>query len=152
MLDGYIVYEHLRKGKTAGGGLLFAIIQELSPALVRDGGSEVEAITVDINVKQMQIVCSTAYGPQENDSRGKKDIFWKYLDEDVKRAKFEGKEYILQGDLNAWLSQKIIPNDKRPQNMNGKVMEDFLKQNQLTVVNGLKLCNGVFTRIRKRKN
>ena len=57
----------------------------------------------------------------------KKDKFWKYLDEDVKRAKFEGKGYIVQGDPNAWLSQKIIPNDIRPQNMNGKLMEDFLK-------------------------
>ena len=82
-LDGYITYEHLRKEKTAGGGLLLAIKQELSPALVRDGGTDVEAITVDINIKQMQIVCSTAYGPQENDSREKKENFWNYLDEDV---------------------------------------------------------------------
>ena len=129
-----------------------AIMQELNPALVRDGGSEVEALTVDINVKQMQIVCSTAYGPQENDSRVKKDNFWKYLEEDVNRAKIEGKGYILQGDLNAWLGKNVIQNDPRPQNTNGKCMEDFLKQNRLTVVNGLELCNGVFTRIRKRKN
>ena len=141
-----------KKKKTAGGGLLLAIMQDLSPALVRDGGTEVEAITVDITVKQMQIVCSTAYGPQENDSKEKKSKFWKYCEEDVKRAKSEGKGYILQGDLNSWLSQKIIPNDPRPQNMNGKLMEDFLIQNNLTVVNGLKLCKGVFTRIRKGKN
>ena len=102
-----------------------AIMQDLSPALVRDGGTEVEAITVDITVKQMQIVCSTAYGPQENDSKEKKGKFWKYLEEDVKWAKIEGKGYILQGDLNAWLSQKLIPNDPRPQNMNGRLMEDF---------------------------
>ena len=70
-LEGYIVYEHLRKEKTAGGGLLLAVMQDLSPALVRDGGTEVEAITIDITVKHMQIVCSTAYGPQENDSKKK---------------------------------------------------------------------------------
>ena len=100
----------------------------------------------------MQIVCSTAYGPQENDSRVKKDNFWKYLEEDVNRAKMEGKGYILQGDLNSWLGKNVIKNDPRPQNTNGKCMEEFLKQNRLTVVNGLELCNGVFTRIRKRKN
>ena len=37
--------------------------QELSPALVREGGEDVEAVTVDINVKKMQIVCTSAYGP-----------------------------------------------------------------------------------------
>ena len=72
----------LEKKKTAGGGLLLAVIQDLSPALVRDGGTEVEAITVDITVKQMQIVCSTAYGPQENDSKEKRVNFgntWKRM-------------------------------------------------------------------------
>ena len=47
-LDGYISYEHLRTQKTAGGGLLLAVKTELNPALVRDGGENVEAITVDI--------------------------------------------------------------------------------------------------------
>ena len=49
-IDGYSVYEHLRTEKTAGGGLLLAIMQELSPALVRDGGDFVEALTVDSTV------------------------------------------------------------------------------------------------------
>ena len=31
-------------------------------------------------------------------------------------------------------------------------MEDFLTRNNLTVVNGLSLCKGLFTRIRKTKN
>ena len=71
-LDGYVVYEHLRTEKTAGGGILMAIMQELSSAFVRDGGDYVEALTVDITVKQMQIACTTAYGPQEKDSKDKK--------------------------------------------------------------------------------
>ena len=151
-LDGYVTYEHLRKEKRAGGGILMAVLQELKPALVRDGVELVEALTVDINVKQMQIVCSTAYGPQENDSKQKKKLFWKYVEEDVLRAKSEGKGYILQGDLNAWLGNKFIPNDPRPQNVNGKCMADFLIRNNLTVVNGLQLCKGLITRIRKRKS
>jgi hypothetical protein len=38
-----------------------AVVQELNPALVRDGGKDIEALTVDINVKKMQISCTTAY-------------------------------------------------------------------------------------------
>ena len=82
---------------------------------------------------------TSAYGPQENNSRVKKDNFWKYLEEDVNREKIEGKGYILQGDLNAWLGKNVIQNDPRPQNTKGKCMEDFLKLNQLRVVNGLEL-------------
>ena len=82
----------------------------------------------------------------------KKGKFWIYLEDDVKRAKIEQKGYILQGDLNAWVSQKNIPNDPRQHNINGRVMEDFFIQKNLTVVNGLTFCKGVFTRIRKGKN
>ena len=67
------MYEHLRTTKTAGGGILLANSQGLCPALVRDGSDDVEAVTVVINVKKMQIVCTSAYGPQENDSIEKKN-------------------------------------------------------------------------------
>ena len=149
---GYITYEHLRSEKTAGGGILLAIVKDLSPALVRDGGKNVEAITVDINVKKMQISCVTAYGPQEKDTSEKKEMFWQYLEEDAMRANNEGKRFILQGDLNSWLGNKLIPNDPRQQNDNGRLMEQFLVKNQLTVVNGLSVCQGLFTRIRKKKD
>ena len=148
-LNGFVVFEHLRTEKCKGGGLLFACKRQLNPALVRDGGDEVEAITVDINVKKMKISCTTAYGPQKNDPKVKIDKFWQYLEEESKKAKLEGKGYILQGDLNAWLGSRIIPNDPRDQNKNGKIMEDFLIRNQLTVVNSLPKCKGLITRIRK---
>ena len=151
-IDGYSVYEHLRTEKTAGGGLLLAIMQELSPALVRDGGDLVEALTVDITVKKMQIACTTAYGPQEKDSMDKEAKFWDYLDEEAKRAEMEGKGFILQGDLNSWIGKTYIKEDPRPQNENGKMMADFLNRNDLIVVNSLELCKGSFTRIQKRKD
>ena len=73
--EGYFTYEHLRTEKTAGGGILMAVKKELSPALVRDGGEEVEALTVDIFVKKMSIACTTAYGPQEKDLKEKRYYF-----------------------------------------------------------------------------
>ena len=53
-LDGYIIYEHLRTHKTAGGGILLAVVKDLNRALVSDGCDDVEALTVDICVKKMQ--------------------------------------------------------------------------------------------------
>ena len=150
-LDGYFTYEHLRTEKTAGGGILMAVQKELCPSLVRDGGEEVEALTVDIFVKKMSISCTTAYGPQENDLKEKKVNFWHFLEEEAKRANNLGKGFVLQGDLNAWLGNNIISKDPQKQNENGKLMEIFLTQNNLTVVNSLDLCKGVFTRIQKRQ-
>ena len=73
-LDGFLTYEHLRcKGE--GGGLAFIARKDLNPAFVRDGGEEVEAITVDIHVRKMTISCTTAYGPQESDNIEKKTKF-----------------------------------------------------------------------------
>ena len=68
------------------------------------------------------------------------------------RSDNEGKGFILQGDLNAWLGKKIIKNDPRDQNKNGKLMEDFVERNELTVVNSLSICKGLITRSRKYKD
>ena len=64
-LDGFITYEHLRS-KGGGGGLALSARTDLNPSFVRDGGEEVEALTIDIQVRQMGISCTTAYGPQES--------------------------------------------------------------------------------------
>ena len=50
-----------------------------------------------------------------------------------------------------WASADIIPGDPRKQNRNGKLFEEFLSRNpQLSVVNGLPLCQGLITRSRLR--
>ena len=148
-LDGFTTYEHLRS-KGDGGGLALCARNELNPAFVRDGGEEVEALTVDIYVQNLAISCTTAYGPQENASIEKKTTFWNYLTEEAVRANKEGMGFVLQGDLNCWLGNKIIPGDLREQNKNGKLFENFLTTNGLTVVNSLPLCKGVTTRARMR--
>ena len=149
-LDGFLVYEHTR-ANGEGGGLALCVKKELNPAFLIDGGPEVEAMTVDIHVRQMTISSSTAYGPQENDKLQKKHLFWDYLTEVAVEAKKEGKGFLLQGDMNAWLGSKIIKGDNREQNRNGKLFEAFLNTNNLTVVNSLPLCKGVITRQRMRQ-
>ena len=76
----------------------------------------------------------------------KKKEFWTFLEEDAIRSHREGKGFILQGDLNALLGNTIIKNNPRNQNQNGKLMEEFLERNELTVVNSLSICKGLITR------
>ena len=67
-------------------------------------------------------------------------------------AKNTGSGLIIQMDGNLWAGSQIIPQDPRQQNRNGKLFQDFLTRiSHLTVVNGLKLCEGVISRSRKSK-
>ena len=68
----------------------------------------------------------------------KKVLFWQFLDEEAQRAKNQGKGFILQGDLNAWLGPEIISKDPRKQNEMENLWQ-FLKENNLTVVNSMDL-------------
>ena len=144
-LDGFLTYEHLRSDKE-GGGLALCARKELSPTFINDGGVEVEALTVNIHVKDISISVTSAYGPQESASTEKKTAFWAYLSAEAQRAKDCGSGFVLQGDLNSWLGPAIIKGDVREQNRNGRLFATFLIQNNLTCVNSLDFTEGVVTR------
>ena len=119
---------------------------------MRDGDDQVEALSVEIFLKNMKIRCCNAYGCQETESIDKKEAFWTFLDEEVAEAEKQGSGFILHFDGNLWAGSEIIPKDPRPQNKNGKLFEQFLNRNpHLTVVNALPLCQGLITRSRGNK-
>ena len=65
--DQYYIFEKVRKLKT-GGGLALGCDKQLKPAFVKDGGENVEALSINIFPKNMKIRCCVAYGPQESES------------------------------------------------------------------------------------
>ena len=141
-LDGYLIFEKVRKSKVNGGGLAIGCVRELNPVWVREGEDEVR------NMKNRFCV---GYGCQENDAVDKKDAFWSYLDEEVIEASNAGAGLVIQFDGNLLAGGEIIPNDPRTQNKNGKFVQQFLERNpHLTVVNALDLCEGLITRRRFR--
>ena len=89
------------------------------------------------------------YGPQEYDSKERKDVFWEYLNEQVQNAATEGTGLIIQMDGNLWAGGNIVMGDLKVQNQNGKMFEQFLTKNPtISVVNALPLCQGKFTRVK----
>ena len=62
--DDFTVLELTRESKDCGG-LALGAIKQLNPVLVRKGSDEVEAILIDIFVRNMSIKCVAAYGWQE---------------------------------------------------------------------------------------
>ena len=151
-IDNYIIYELTRQSKE-GGGLALGVMKELNPAWVREGDDTVEALSVEITLKNMSIRCCVAYGCQENDKKEKKEQFWNYLDEEVLFAEQAGAGFVLQFDGNLWAGETLVPGDPRKQNRNGKLFEEFLNRHpQLSVVNTLPLCEGLITRRRFRED
>ena len=66
--SNYTVFEMVRKSKDGGGGLALGCDKMLYPVWVRDGEDDnVEALSVEISVKNMTIRCCVAYGCQESE-------------------------------------------------------------------------------------
>ena len=148
-MENYIIFEKLRSTRQNGGGLAIGCKPELNPIWVREGGEDIETLSVNIFIENMKIRCCTGYGCQEGELKEKKEAFWDYLDTEVIEAKKEGAGLIIQMDGNLWGGEEIVKNDPRPQNSNGLIFKNFLERNpHLTVVNNLSQCEGLITRER----
>ena len=148
-LENFMIFELTRASRDGGGGLALGVVKELCPVLVRKGDDKVEAMSIDILVKNMRIRCCIAYGCQESSHVEKKDAFWTFIEEEAKSAWSAGSGFILHFDGNLWAGSTIIPGDPRPQNNNGKLFQQFLERNSnLNVVNALPICEGLITRNR----
>ena len=88
----------------------------------------------------------------ENVPEDSRKSFYNHLDLEIKRSKLAGSQICIEMDSNAKLGPKIIPNDPKEQSENGKLLEKVIAENDLVVVNGTELCNGVITRHRKTMN
>ena len=122
--DNFHIYELIRKDKK-GGGLALGCLKNLNPTWVREGDDMVEALSVEIFLKNMKIRCCVAYGPQENSSTEKKEAFWNYLDTEVYEAEKNGAGLIFHFDGNLWAGCNIIPGDPRKQNKTDNYLNSF---------------------------
>ena len=127
--------------------------------LLKEGDDESEAMIVQIEINKLQIRLVVGYGACESDRQAKKlettqkerkNKLWEYLEEEVIEAEIKNQGLIIQIDANASLGPGLLKDDPNPQNLNGKLFADFLKNNPaIIVVNNLDLCEGVITRRRK---
>ena len=110
----------------SGGGLAIGALQDLKSVLIRQGNDDVECMTIQETTSSTSFLCVVGYGPQKDDSPERKLKFWNYLDQDIEIAKEENIGIVIQIDSNAWVGNKIIPNDPNPQNSHRKLLQLFL--------------------------
>ena len=73
-LEGFLVFDKVRLEK-GGGGVAVAAKRELNPVLVSEAEGDLDAITIDINTKNISISCTSAYGPQTTATAETKTVF-----------------------------------------------------------------------------
>ena len=100
-LENYIIFELVRQDR-GGGGLALGCDKDLNPVWVREGDDMVEALSVEIYLKEIKIRCCVAYGCQENDLIERKEAFWSYLDEEILQAEESESGFVLHFDGNLW--------------------------------------------------
>ena len=145
-LDGYQIFEKIRKGGGVGG-LLTAVDQNLNPVLISTGMDEdTEMITVQVKVGTHDTRIINAHGPQEDDGDQELFRFWQEIDQEAATAKDENCLVIIQLDANAKIGKEHIKNDPNDATANGKILIDLVERHNLTIANTLDLCKAVITR------
>ena len=151
-LSEFCVY-YLSRQNSQGGGVALGVRKSFPSTLISEGDDDTEAISVKVFVKQFAIRVVTAYGPQENALKEKKEKFWEFVEKEANEAELEGDGFVLQMDGNLHAGRGLIKEDPNIQNKNGKLFEEFLRRNKyLTVVNNLDVCEGIITRKRELEN
>ena len=137
------------RDKNNGGGLCVGIRHGLYQSVMTDSGDNSQFITVHLNgtnkINSTRLIL--AYGPQENELDGVKDIFYQNLSLQIEKALISGSNVIIAGDINAKLGAKIIALDQRDMSGNGKILYYVYKKYDLIPLNTLDICSGVFTRV-----
>ena len=126
------------------------MVNPLEPSWISEGDDETEALTVEVWAKGFPIRLLCGYGPQENDSKETKTMFWDYIEQEIQNASKNGAGMIIQIDGNLWAGNKIVKNDPNTQNQNGRLFEDFLKRNRN--ITALLICKSKITRARNTSN
>ena len=104
MNKNYQIY-YLAREKSQGGGLAIGISKELESTLVREGNDQIEALVVHITIEKFPIRIVTAYGPQENETKEKREEFWNFLEEEATKAELLEHGYFTNGRKCTWWNQ-----------------------------------------------
>ena len=150
-LCGYQIYELVRSSKQ-GGGLAIGALKDFELAFISEGNDDTEILVIEVKLNGMQVRCINGYGPQESDSKDRKQKFWERLSSEIEDADTNNKAIIIQMDGNLHLGPEIILGDPNECNANGKLFKEFLgKFPHLTIINSTERCDKIITRSRVAK-
>ena len=83
--------------------------RDLESTPISEGGDDAEALSVKVFFNELSVRVISAYGPQENALKEKKDNFWAFIEKEVIDAELDG--LFIQKDSNLHTGPDIIRND-----------------------------------------
>ena len=149
-LGDFELFEAIRKKQK--GGTLIAAHKSLNPILTEEYSDEFELLVIEVNIGGDEIRVMTGYGPQENWKLEERMYFFRSLEEEIAKAKFNDKKVYIQFDANSKLGPDVIKGDPHTESENGKILNAIRRKNALVVMNSIQnKCNGLITRRRVTK-
>ena len=73
-VDDYQVY-YLNRQKKQGGGIALGVNKCIESTLLNEGENDIEALSVKIQLENMQVRAITAYGPKKTPKKTKRILF-----------------------------------------------------------------------------
>ena len=146
-LEEFEVFESIRE--KVKGGTAIAVHKSLKPVLIEEYSKEFELLVVEVKLGDKDVRLMSGYGPQENWKKEDRKPFFDKLEEEIERAKLNGKSMLIQMDANSKLGPGVVKGDPHSQSENGKILDEILKRSALIVMNGdERKCKGKITRRR----
>ena len=148
-IQGYTIKSPKEKRNKNWGGIMFAIRDEFANQVqIKSENTEVAEILF------MQIICGhekltlgLVYAPQENQTTVEEiNDMYKYIEDEISRAKMENHVLILGGDFNCKIGE-IIKGNKKEITKGGRRLLKLARNNELKIINTSEKCNGIWTRI-----
>ena len=153
-IQGYTYLPTTRKDKK-GGGLAYLIKNKLTKDIdVTDGQGDGNDITeqewIRINFDDAPPYhIGLYYGKQEKEPIHNINHDLSSMEDKITAAKRNNQEVMLIGDFNSKIQ---IPIYQPQPSRNGRILEDFIKNNELIVINTSQKCKGVWTRVDTNDN
>ena len=135
--------------KTGKGGVLIAIKKELKKVTIETEQvtEEYQSLWIKIDNTRNKINIGCIYAPQE--SKTKISAFnemYKHITTKVKKARQDNERIIVAGDFNAKVGDAIRDN-KKEISKSGKLLIKMALEQELSILNSHKKCEGTWTRI-----
>ena len=127
---------------------MVGIHSSLNPLLIQEYNEDFELVVVEFSVNHQNIRVMSGCGPQESWPEEERLPFFMSLEQEVIKAKMEGKSIIIAMDANSKLGPDVIPGDKHSQSPNGRILADIILRHQLFVANGSDKCRRRIKRVK----
>ena len=148
-IEGFYMFPAVCK-KNCGGGSIIAKRHGLCSSMIIDFGDNAEFLTVRLNFGQFAVILILAYGPQEKEKTNLVEDFLNNISVQLNRSVMSGDPVMLIGDLNAKIGKDIIKGDIHDMSTNGEHLMSIIEKYNLTVVNSIDICRGLFTRVNNK--